>query len=110
MTLKNKTNLAKKACKPTWFKAEVEPCVGTSLFFEVPIDAIVNEPLTSKKKSGDRKNALASPMQQQHSDDQNNKSKSSLGTSKKQKKTLVLNPKKSQILPLKRLNHELAEP
>ncbi len=95
MTLKNQGNLAKKASKPTWFKAEVEPCVGTSLFFEVPIDVSVTESLMATKKTSG-KNGLGTPVQ--HSDDKNNKSKSSLSTSKKPKKTLVLNPKKSQII------------
>ena len=33
---------ASKRSKLTWYKAEVEPCVGTSLFFELPAESVSN--------------------------------------------------------------------
>lgn len=34
--------------KPTWYKAEVEPCVGTSLFLEVPLQRFGQQTMMAK--------------------------------------------------------------
>ena len=66
--------------KLTWYKTAVEPCVGTSLFFEVPI---ARERAETKKLS-----TATSALSRQ--------------ASIAKKKTLVLNPAK--VLPIKRLH------
>jgi len=45
MSIDNLTEVnqgASKRAKLTWYKAEVEPCVGTSLFFELPAESASN--------------------------------------------------------------------
>jgi len=36
-----------KKKKPTWYKCDVEPCVGTSLFLEVPLEEPHEKPANS---------------------------------------------------------------
>ena len=47
-------DLGQKKKKLTWYKADVEPSVGTSLFFEVPVDPL-NTAISAPQKDKDTK-------------------------------------------------------
>lgn len=71
--------------KSTWYKADMDPCVGTSLYLEVPLmgEKGVPDQVASKSGLSGREGSLQ--LKRQHSTTQ----------SKPNKKTLVLNPFKT---------------
>ena len=70
--------------KSTWYKADIEPCLGTSLYLEVPVmgEKSMARRVTSKRGLGRPDGGLQ--MKRQHS--------TALTHNKHTKKTLILNP------------------